>query len=173
MTFPATSMSFMGSPSLRPRSVSHANAGNDLGITPPPAAIEANPSVAPVGIILGRIGCLLHGCCLGAVCEQPAWWTLADSHGHPRWPAVPAEIAFNVAALVAFAVLRARRLLPGQHFHLYLIGYGAFRFVHEFWRDTPRVALGLSGYQFASLALVGFAVWHFRQRARATTATPR
>ncbi len=123
-------------------------------------------SVAPVGIILGRIGCLLQGCCLGALCEQPAWWTLADRHGHPRWPAVPAEIAFNAIALVALAVLRARRLVPGQHFHLYLIGYGAFRFVHEFWRDTPRIALGLSGYQFAALALVGFAGWRFRQRAK-------
>jgi phosphatidylglycerol:prolipoprotein diacylglycerol transferase len=70
------------------------------------------------------------------------------------------------------AVLRARRILPGQHFHLYLIGYGAFRFGHEFWRDTPRIALGLSGYHFASLALVGFAAWRFRQRSRLATASP-
>lgn len=122
-------------------------------------------SVAPLGIILGRIGCLLHGCCLGTVCEHPAWWTLADRQGHPRWPAVPAEIAFNALALALFAGLRWCRLLRGQHFHLYLIGYGAFRFIHEFWRDTPRVVAGLTGYQLASLALVAFAAWRFRQRS--------
>jgi phosphatidylglycerol:prolipoprotein diacylglycerol transferase len=138
----------------------------------PQATGDLFASVAPVGIILGRIGCLLQGCCLGAVCEHAAWWTLDDRHGHPRWPAVPAEIGFNVTALAAFAVLRARRILPGQHFHLYLIGYGAFRFGHEFWRDTPRIALGLSGYHFASLALVGFAAWRFRQRSRLATASP-
>src|ERR1700748_1462877 len=49
--------------------------------------------IAPVGIILGRIGCLLHGCCLGRVCE-PSWFTLRDATGTPRWPAVPAEIIF-------------------------------------------------------------------------------
>jgi len=29
--------------------------------------------IAPVGITLGRVGCLLHGCCLGKVCA-PAWF---------------------------------------------------------------------------------------------------
>jgi phosphatidylglycerol:prolipoprotein diacylglycerol transferase len=132
----------------------------------PQATGDLFASVAPVGIILGRIGCLLQGCCLGAVCERPAWWTLADRHGHPRWPAVPVEIVFNALALVGFAGLRRNRSLPGQHFHLYLLGYGAFRFVHEFGRDTPRIAFGLSGYQFASLTLIAFAAWRFRQRTK-------
>src|SRR4051812_10954643 len=38
--------------------------------------------VAPLGIILGRVGCLFHGCCLGQVCE-PDWWTIADTAGIP------------------------------------------------------------------------------------------
>jgi phosphatidylglycerol:prolipoprotein diacylglycerol transferase len=66
--------------------------------------------VAPIGIILGRIGCLLHGCCLGRVCE-PHWWTLTDANGLSRWPAVPAEIAFNAVAVITFAMMRARRVL--------------------------------------------------------------
>ncbi|HZJ15804.1 MAG TPA: prolipoprotein diacylglyceryl transferase family protein, partial [Chthoniobacteraceae bacterium] len=75
--------------------------------------------IAPVGIMLGRIGCLLHGCCLGAPCAS-AWWTLRDASGIERWPAVPLEIGFNALALAAFLILRNRRLLGGQHFHLYL-----------------------------------------------------
>ena len=122
--------------------------------------------VAPIGIVLGRVGCLLHGCCPGQKCA-PHWWTLRDAAGVPRWPAVPVEIAFNLAALAAFLALRRRGAMPGQHFHLYLIAYGAFRFAHEFARDTPRVAAGLTGYQFAALACMALGVWGFRKRVRA------
>lgn len=120
---------------------------------------------APLGIILGRTGCLLHGCCLGRECA-PAWWTLRDHTGAARWPAVPAEIAFNGLALAVFIVMRRTACLPGQHFHLYLIGYGAFRFVHEFLRDTPRIAPGLSGYQFAALTCAALGSWGFRRRMK-------
>ncbi len=95
-------------------------------------------SFAPAGILLGRVGCLLQGCCLGMRCDRAAWWTLADAAGVPRWPAVPVEMLFNASALAVFWVMRRRRLLPGQHFHLYLMAYAAFRFFHEFLRDTPR-----------------------------------
>ncbi|NDH30271.1 MAG: hypothetical protein EBX72_07290, partial [Betaproteobacteria bacterium] len=50
----------------------------------------------------------------------------------PRWPAVPLEIAFNLAILTIFLFVRQRRLLPGQLFHVYLMAYGVFRFAHEF-----------------------------------------
>jgi phosphatidylglycerol---prolipoprotein diacylglyceryl transferase len=123
--------------------------------------------IAPAGIIIGRFGCLLHGCCPGELCER-AWYTLNDTEGHSRWPAVPIEIVFNVAALVAFLVLRRRHLLPGQHFHLYLIAYGLFRFAHEFLRATPRVMGPLSGYAMAALATAVFGILAFGKRARAS-----
>jgi phosphatidylglycerol:prolipoprotein diacylglycerol transferase len=119
--------------------------------------------IAPVSIGLGRVGCLLHGCCLGVVC-RPEWYAWADAQGTPRWPAVPAEIAFNAVAFVSFLVLRHRRILVGQHFHLYLIGYGLFRFAHEFVRDTPRVAGPFSGYHFAALGVALFGVICFMRR---------
>src|SRR6201985_2296433 len=73
--------------------------------------------IAPLGIALGRVGCLVHGCCLGRRCA-PAWWTIRDVHGIARWPAVPVEIGFNIAAILVFIGLRRRQVLPGQHFHL-------------------------------------------------------
>src|SRR5947209_4700509 len=103
--------------------------------------------MAPAGVILGRIGCWLHGCCYGIECS-PAWFTVKDARGIARWPAVPVEMLFNVLFLCSVLVLRRRRLLPGQHFHLYLIAYGAFRFVHEFLRDEPRVLGQMTGYHF-------------------------
>ena len=127
--------------------------------------------IAPAGIIIGRIGCLTYGCCLGRVCE-PAWYTMNDATGTARWPAVPAEIVFNVAAIVVFYFLRRAHKLSGQHFHLYLMAYGAFRFAHEFLRDTPRVAGPVTGYQIAALAVfalgaIGFVI----RRNRALSAT--
>jgi phosphatidylglycerol:prolipoprotein diacylglycerol transferase len=157
--------------------------------------------VAPLGIGIGRVGCLLHGCCLGERCE-PAWWTLRDAQGVARWPAVPLELAFNIAAIVIFLLLRSRAprsracksagtsphgtsgsdraaapeisprshergyFMRGQHFHLYLIAYGAFRFAHEWMRATPKIAGVISGYQLAALACVALGVWGFRRRAR-------
>jgi phosphatidylglycerol:prolipoprotein diacylglycerol transferase len=126
--------------------------------------------IAPLGIILGRIGCLLHGCCPGDVC-RPAWYTMNDREGIARWPAVPVEIAFNVVALAVFLLLRRRQILPGQHFHLYLIAYGLFRFAHEFVRATPRVMGPLSGYAIAALVTAAFGVVAFMKRARNTVAS--
>lgn len=121
--------------------------------------------IAPGGIILGRLGCLLHGCCPGQVCERH-WYTVNDAEGVARWPAVPVEIIFNLIALGAFFMLRRRQILSGQHFHLYLIGYGLFRFGHEFVRATPRVFGPFSGYALAALLVAGWGMFAFARRAR-------
>jgi phosphatidylglycerol:prolipoprotein diacylglycerol transferase len=121
--------------------------------------------IVPVGIILGRIGCWSHGCCLGIECA-PAWFTLNDSRGVSRWPSVQMEIVFNLCALLMFAILRHRRLCIGQHFHLYLMGYGAFRFMHEFLRLDPKVFGPLSGYHFAAIGVFLAGLCQFVRRRR-------
>lgn len=108
----------------------------------------------PIPLILGRIGCLHAGCCQGIMC----------SFG--KWPAVGVEIAFQVTALLALLLLRAKRLQTGQHFHLYLMAYGLFRFGHEFLRATPKPFGGLSGYQIIALLMAFAAALAYRQRAR-------
>ena len=128
-------------------------------------------AIVPLGIALGRIGCLAHGCCLGIACT-PAWFTLPDAVGVDRWPAPVVEIVFNLFAAGAFLFLRRRKLLPGQHFHLYLIAYGLFRFCHEFARDTPKIVGGwLSGYQLLALAVFLLGTWGFWKRAKSATGT--
>lgn len=107
----------------------------------------------PVPLILGRVGCLSAGCCGGVIC----------SFG--RWPAVPVEIALQCAAMASLFIMRRRNWQSGQHFHLYLIGYGLFRFAHEFLRATPKPFLGLSGYQLIALATAFAALMAYRSRA--------
>lgn len=121
--------------------------------------------IAPVGIILGRIGCLFHGCCQGRVCE-PAWFTINDAAGIARWPSVPVEILFNLVMIAVFFVMRRRHQLPGQHFHLYLICYGLFRFFHEFLRSESRLVGPITGYQLVALVVAAFGGAAFLTRQR-------
>lgn len=125
--------------------------------------------IAPIGIMLGRVGCMLHGCCLGRACAA-RWFTISDVQGMARWPASQTEFIFNALALVGILGLRRRRLLPGQHFHLYLMAYGSFRFFHEFLRDTPRLFGPISGYQLAALAVAALGLGGFILRQRQTPA---
>ena len=126
---------------------------------------EAPKKGKPIGLILGRLGCLMHGCCQGIACDLGPL-SLAGPDGTPTWPAVPVEILFNLLAFVAILQLRRGRLLAGQHFHLYLVAYGLFRFLHEFARDTPKPLGGVSGYQLIALLLAIAGALAFRRRAR-------
>lgn len=122
--------------------------------------------VVPVGLFLGRLGCLSHGCCLGRPCASAAWYAQVDRVGVARWPAVPAELIFQATAFLVALGLQVSGRLAGQRFHAYLIAYGVFRLLTEFQRDTARVVGPLSGYHFAALALVGLGVVRWVQRAR-------
>jgi phosphatidylglycerol:prolipoprotein diacylglycerol transferase len=125
--------------------------------------------IAPLGIMLGRVGCILQGCCLGEICP-PAWFTMNDASGIARWPAALVELLFNALMLGVALLLRWRKVLPGQHFHIYLMAYGVFRFFHEFLRDTPRIIGPLSGYQVVALgvAILGAIGFLLRQDSEAS-----
>lgn len=125
--------------------------------------------IVPISIMLGRIGCVLYGCCLGRMCKA-SWFTINDAVGLARWPAALVELLFNAAILGVMLGLRRKQILPGQLFHVYLMAYGLFRFTHEFLRATPQILGPISGYQIAALAvaalgLVGFILRRRRMRA--------
>ena len=107
----------------------------------------------PVPLILGRIGCLSAECCGGIMCA------------FGRWPAIFVEIAFQLVAMLCLWQMRRKRRLTGQHFHLYLIAYGLFRFGHEFLRATPKPFAGLSGYQLLGVATAIAAAVAYRRRS--------
>jgi phosphatidylglycerol:prolipoprotein diacylglycerol transferase len=123
--------------------------------------------IAPLGIMLGRIGCMMNGCCLGKVCDA-TWFTVNDAHGVPRWPSSQMEFLFNAVMLAVILLLRWGRIANGQLFHIYLMAYGTFRFFHEFMRDTPQILGPISGYQIAALAIVLLGAVGFELRRRKT-----
>ncbi|HTM43304.1 MAG TPA: prolipoprotein diacylglyceryl transferase family protein [Polyangiaceae bacterium] len=128
---------------------------------------DAFALIVPVSMIIGRVGCLNAGCCLGVPMREH-WFTLTDGAGVARWPAVPIETAFNLLFLLwAWIWGRRTRSLSGQMFHMYLISYGAFRFWHESLRDTPRWWGSISGYQLLALAMIALGIWQYRERKAA------
>ena len=126
--------------------------------------------IAPIGLMLGRVGCIAQGCCPGVECPAGEWWAVHDAQGISRWPAAHAELTFN-ALFLLWALLAARyRILTGNRFHIYMIAYGLFRFGHEFARDNITVIGPIGGYHLLALALAGLGAVRLVQRLRAHSA---
>jgi len=113
-----------------------------------------------VGLGFGRIGCTMAGCCYGKVCHAPFALVFKDPHsaaplGVPLCPTQPVSSAANfLIAAVLYAIYRKRRV-PGVVFGSYLVLYGVFRFLIEFWRATPKEFFGfLSNNQVISIIMV-------------------
>ncbi len=121
-----------------------------MGYTLPPN--DRFATLLPFSFAVGRLGCLAAGCCRGIPWDGP--WAVADSAGIHRHPAPVYELLFLLATGGIFLVLLRRGLLFGRLFSVYLIVYGAFRFLTEPLRDTPKLFGPLSGYQLLCLAMI-------------------
>ena len=119
-------------------------------------------AVLPVSIGIGRIGCALTGCCLGAPYDGPLAVTYAD--GVSRFPAQIVEAIFHFATGVIFIWCVKRRIAFGRLFAVYLMTYGAFRFATEFLRATPKPFGGYSAYQLFSIIMVLLGAAFFMKR---------
>jgi phosphatidylglycerol:prolipoprotein diacylglycerol transferase len=107
----------------------------------------------PLAHAFGRIGCFLNGCCPGKACES----ILAVNFPGQAQSVYPTQLYSAVMLLIIFIILKRIRLKQsfiGQISASYLVLYGTIRFLIEFFRDNPVMALGLSLYQFISLVLI-------------------
>ncbi|MHB8637886.1 MAG: prolipoprotein diacylglyceryl transferase [Fimbriimonadaceae bacterium] len=88
-----------------------------------------------VASAIGRVGCLLNGCCYGGLCDASLPWKIRVAEA-PGWHH-PAQVYDSLMSLTAFALIIPLERLNtgrGQSFGLALIGYGGSRFIYEFWR---------------------------------------
>ena len=121
--------------------------------------------IAPISITIahgfGRIGCFFAGCCYGKPTE--AWYGIQFPGLHTK--VIPTQLFEAIFLFVLSAVMIV--LLFVIHFKynmsLYLISYGVWRFVIEYFRGDYRGSFipGLSPSQFWSIIMVlaGIAVF--------------
>ncbi len=127
------------------------------------------PGIA-LGQAVGRVGCLLAGCCYGHPTDLPWGITFtnpiaAANVGTPLDVALhPTQLYESVATLLILGILllseRRGRMFPGQLFWSYLLLYPLARFAIEFFRGDPRgTVLDLvSTSQFVSLLLIPISI---------------
>jgi phosphatidylglycerol:prolipoprotein diacylglycerol transferase len=108
------------------------------------------PFVA-LGQAIGRIGCLLNGCCFGKVSRFGIYF---DAH---KSVLIPTQVYSSLALILIFIALRLLQARPhkdGVVFFAYLLLYSIKRFFIEFWRaDNELIFLGMTLFQIISIAI--------------------
>ena len=138
------------------------------------------PGIA-LGHVVGRLGCVMAGCCYGRPTTVP--WAItftsplaAANVGTPlNVPLHPTQLYEAGAELIILILLltteRKGRTYPGRTFWLYMLLYALTRFVIEFYRGDPRGAVGMfSTSQFISILLAPLSVYMLIRLARRSRA---
>lgn len=110
-----------------------------------------------IGMIIVRIGCLLHGCCSGRASNIFCAINLPDHNGvwQRRIPTQLLEAGWGVLLLVAVIFFWNFSPFPGAIFLCVLVGYSLGRFIFE-WTRQEQVRIGrlLTVHQAISFILV-------------------
>jgi len=116
------------------------------------------PFVA-LGHAIGRIGCFLNGCCYG----KPTSSGLGIVFPYSDTAIYPTQLFSSAGLFIIFIALffmQGRRRFKGEIFSLYLISYGALRFLLEFLRgDVEPLILWFGTGQLISIGLVAAGLW--------------
>jgi phosphatidylglycerol:prolipoprotein diacylglycerol transferase len=131
------------------------------------------PSVA-LGFGIGRIGCLMHGCCYGKACDLP--WAIhfpADHYtlGQGVHPTQIYDFIWAMGLYGGLAWLYRRKKFDGQVFAAFMAGYAILRSCVEMFRgDYGEKRLGLlTPAQLVSIAVVLAAGWLYWSQSRKQT----
>jgi len=131
---------------------------------------------AALGVGLGRLGCLMAGCCYGIDYDGPLALTFPDhpecraQPGVPLFPVQPLSTLNGIALCVGLIALLRRKRFDGQVFLAYLFLYSLTRGLLEFLRGDVERGTWLGGSVSTSqlIAIAGLivtSIWYFR-RAR-------
>jgi len=156
---------------------------------------DAATSAGPLACVIGRWNCLLAGDDFGRVTTW--WWGIRYPAGSLPWnahrragligpeatwslPVHPNQIVQSLVSLAVFIIVSVywyrNRQYPGRTTSLFLVLYGAARFVVEFLRDPAAGGADglLSHSQYMCLAFIvsGATLWWWQRRTSVTQAAP-
>lgn len=127
----------------------------------------------PTGLAAGRIGNFINGELWGRLADPSLPWAMVFPHSGSMAARHPSQIyQFLLEGLLLFVLLwlyarKERR--PGQVAAAFLMGYGALRFVAEYFREPDSflglLGLGLSMGQWLCVPMLaaGIAMWLWAQ----------
>jgi prolipoprotein diacylglyceryltransferase len=107
------------------------------------------PGIA-AGLVFGRIGCFLRGCCCGTETLLP--WGINFGDGIRRHPTELYEAAFCLAWFI-YARLQTKTD-TGRMFDRFMLSYFAARFLLEFIRTESVAFAGLTLFQLVCLPVI-------------------
>ena len=132
-----------------------------------------------IGHTIGRIGCLLGGCCFGLKCNLP--WGIVYPINSPVYfnqiqheiislnslstiavhPTPVYEMIFNLCLIVLIVLNKSKFIISGALFRFYIVAYCSFRFLIEFLRaDTGiPIFIGLKVIQINLLIAILYFSW--------------
>ncbi len=110
------------------------------------------PAVA-LAIAIGRVGCLLQGCCFGKTSKVA--WAIDFGDGVKRHPTQIYEIIFFLTWFVLSLSLNKKdKMKEGILFQFFILTYFIFRFLIEYIREEPVFICNLTLAQIASILIV-------------------
>jgi phosphatidylglycerol:prolipoprotein diacylglycerol transferase len=135
----------------------------------------------PTGLAMGRIGNFINGELWGRAADASLPWAMIFPQSGTNIPRHPSELyQFAMEGVMLFVILWIYAKKPrglGQVSGAFLIGYGVFRFIAEYFREPDAflglLALGFSMGQWLCVPMVvaGLALWAWgRGRLPATVA---
>jgi phosphatidylglycerol:prolipoprotein diacylglycerol transferase len=160
--------------------------------------LDATMGTVPLGFGIGKLGCFLAGCCYGHPSPSGlrfapgslCYYTQLQAGEIPRTatsslPVVPIQLfdmlfGFTLYAALVFLGRRSKR--PGEVYAASAVGYSAYRFVIEFYRNDPdrhtfgSSALTDSQYTAVFVFLVAAGCWawlRLRKPAESAPAAPK
>lgn len=96
-------------------------------------------------VMCARINCIVSGCCIGL--------PIPGMNG-VRFPTREAEILFYIILLICLCPRVLKGKYRGQAYPIYMISYGAFRFVVEFFRSADTSSVFHRAHIWALITLI-------------------
>lgn len=127
----------------------------------------------PTGLAAGRVGNFINGELWGRLADPSLPWGMVFPHSGTLMPRHPSQIyQFLLEGLLLFVLLwfyARKERKPGQVAAMFLLGYGVFRFIAEYFREPDDflglLNLGLSMGQWLCVPMIlgGLALWLWSQ----------